>query len=295
MSLWTLQILRALDRKYAEEGVPTHARAFRAAMEILGSGFVIGAVENPEVRRIFAAYEGLRPDMKESWPGMGIGLAAVGDHVRRVTVPVVFGSAPLEPWQALGFENGAAWWSWCGEDRTLAGQTHFAFADLLDLTYGLKELASANQRARELWEMATSNLSDIASTLPGTFSVDSVLQPICLVAELSLKAALVQNGGDPDGFAKRGGEGHDLVRLAARLHGELPHGDDQHIGEIISRAPAYVKSRYAPAGLTRLEVVRLALGVQFIAASSVRRFSDAGYAKQVEQGDWPGPRTGLLT
>jgi hypothetical protein len=54
--------------------------------------------------------------------------------------------------------------------------------------------------------------------------------------------------------------------------------------------PAYVGSRYKPAGLTRFDVVRLALGVQFVAASTVRRYSDRDFAAPMETGDWPAPR-----
>jgi hypothetical protein len=58
--------------------------------------------------------------------------------------------------------------------------------------------------------------------------------------------------------------------------------------------PHYVESRYTPAGLTRLQVIRLALGAQFIAASSVRRFSSRDLAAQMEQGGWPAPRAPLF-
>ena len=138
--------------------------------------------------------------------------------------------------------------------------------------------------------MATSNISDFANTLPGTFSVDTVLQPICLSAELSLKAAIVQAGGDAEGFRQRGGEGHDLVRLAGRLAHETPHRDDGRIAQVVAAMPPYVDNRYAPAGLTRLQVVRLALGAQFVAAATVRRHSSRDMAGQFNQSDWPAPR-----
>lgn len=54
MSTWTLNDLRRLDRKYAEEGIVVHQRPFRAAMELLGSGFVMSAIGNPDVDLLFA-------------------------------------------------------------------------------------------------------------------------------------------------------------------------------------------------------------------------------------------------
>lgn len=290
-----MQTLRDLDRRYAEEGVHPHQRALRAARDILGDSFSMGVGGNPEVERITSAYGGMLPEGNANWPGMGIGLAAVVDQVRRVTMPVVFGTVAIEIWRGLGFSSDREWWAWCREDRDLAARTAFAFADLTDLTYGLDDLRHANGAGLELWRMATSNISDVANTLPGTFSVDTVLQPICLSAELSLKAAIVQAGGDPEGFRRRGGEGHDLTRLAERLAHDRPHRDDARIAQIVAAMPPYVDSRYAPAGLTRLQVVRLALGAQLIAAATVRRYSSRDMAGGFDQGGWPAPRPDILS
>jgi hypothetical protein len=259
----------------------------------------MGRGGNPEVQRIMAAYEEMVPGVRSSWPGMGTGLAAVVDHVRRVTVPVVFGTVEVEIGRGLGFASDREWWSWCREDRDLAARTCFAFADLYDLTYGLDELRGGDHRGLELWKMATSNLSDVASILPGTSRLDSVLQPICLTAELSLKAALVQNGADPESFRKgakrKDAEGHNLARLAERLARETPHRDDGLVREVVSRLPSYVHSRYAPVGLTRIDVVRVAIGAQFVAASSVRRYSDRDLAAQMEREGWPAPRRNFFS
>ena len=290
MATWTIETLRALDIRYAKDGLHPHQRPFRAAVDILGAKFAIGVLGNPDVQRITAAYKEMLPEVDQSWPGMGTGIAAVIDHVRRVTATVVFGSVRFEVWQALDFKSADEWWKWCREDRDLAARTYYAVADLLDLAYGLNELQGSNADAERLWKMAASNLSDVANTLPGTFSVDSVIQPICLTAELAMKAALVQNGGDHDNFGRKGGEGHDLVKLAARLQKALPHRDDPTVAKVVSELPPYVKSRYAPAGLARLKVVQLALGVQFIAASSARRLSNRALAIEMENGGWPGPR-----
>ena len=262
-------------------------------MDILGDNFAIGAGGNPQVDQIIKAYEAMIPEAKDTWPGMGTGLAAVVDQVRRVTVPVVFGHCQLSGWKALGFTNKEDWWLWCREDREFAARTEYAFADLLDLTYGLDEF-TASGSASELWQLACSNLSDCANTLPGTFSVDSVIQPICLAAELAMKASLVQGGADPSAFGKKGGEGHDLVRLASRLSTERPHRDDPEVAAVAAAMPAYVASRYASAGLTRLRVVELALGAQFLVAASVRRWSSRDLAAELAIGDWPGPRPALF-
>jgi hypothetical protein len=288
-----LDDLRRLDLKYAEEGVHVHQRPFRAAVELLGSAFGLGIGGNPEVKKIVEAYAAMMPEVDTSWPGAGIGFTASVDQVRKLTFPVVFGQVALQPWQVAGFSSAEEWWTWCRQDRAIAGEVALAVADLHDLTNGLNELEQSNPAAVTLWRMARSNVEDVANTLPTTFSHDSVIQPICMVAELSMKAALVWDGVDPDSFRK-GKDGHNLSSLARRMAEARPHRDDQCVEAVVTALPPYVESRYKPAGLIRLQVVKLALGVQFIAASSLRRIASADLAIQMETDEWPGPRQPLL-
>lgn len=261
-------------------------------MELLGPQFRMGVGANPDVRRITAAYEATFPDIGACWPGMGIGLAASVDQVRRAVMPVAFGEVHLEPWQALGFSSKEEWWHWCRDDRDIAADTCFAFADLLDFSYGIDDLRERRPQADTLWHMAQDNLANVATTLPTAFDVDAVVQPICMVVELSLKAALVFNGADTDALRKE--FGHDLARLAERLSRETAHRDDPRLQSAIAAFPRYVASRYAPAGLTRLQVVRRALAAQFIAASTVRRLSTRDAAAHFESPEMLGPRQQLL-
>jgi hypothetical protein len=103
-----------------------------------------------------------------------------------------------------------------------------------------------------------------------------------MVAELALKAHLVWKGAAPKSF--RGADGHDLVKLAASMAQHTPYRDDPRVAEVVGKLPPYVASRYEPAGLSRLQVVRLALGVQFIAASTLRRISGVDFAAEMESG-----------
>lgn len=288
MTTWTKDDLQKLDMKYAKAGVHLHQRPFRAAMELLAPSFVLGMGGNPEVTRIMDAYAEMVPEVNASWPGAGVGLVASVDRVRKVSLPVVFGSCSIQPWQALGFASAEEWWDWCRKDHDIGSQSSFAWADLHDFLYGLSDVEQRNLEAMILWRMAQSNLEDAANTLPTTFSVDSVIQPICMVAELAMKGALVWDGADPKSF--KGKDGHDLNRLAERIASARPHRDDSLVAEVVATLPPYVDSRYKPAGLTRLAVVRLAIGAQFIAASALRRITSVDLAAQMESGGWPAPR-----
>lgn len=288
MANWTDNDLRALDLKFALGGVHRHQRPLRAAIELLGSRFEMGAFGNPEVKQICDDYERLFPEGRSAWPGAGIGIATSVDQVRKITLSVTYGSMRLEPWQDMDFPSREAWWDWCRQSPDIGAETSFAWADVRDITAGTDFFNSAPDDAQEMAQMANSNLEDIANALPTSFRVDSIIQPICLLSELSLKAALRANGAPVKEI--RVNQGHDLNHLAERLVERSPHRDDPLMMNVISRMPAYVQSRYKPAGLTRLEVVRLALGSQMVAASAIRRVSGADLAAQLETGGWPAPR-----
>lgn len=285
---WTEADLRALDLKLAEAGVRPHARPHWAAREILGPDFLMSPIGHPEADRITAAYHALFPHVADTWPGAGVGLAASGDDVRRLILGVAFGSpSPIETWQALGFLDAQVWQAWCRGDPAIAAQTALAFADLYDFASGLNALGRANKPAEDLWHMAGSNLADVANNLPTATGVDSIVQPVCLIAELSLKAALHCAGIEPK-------KKHDLPDLASKLADVRPHRDDTLIANALQHFPDYVESRYTAVGLSRLTVVRLALSAQFVAASSVRRFSPVDLALVMESDSWPGPRQPFL-
>lgn len=286
--MWTLDDLRRLDKKYAEEGIHVHQRPLSAAIDLLGTSFSLGIFSNPEIQRIIDAYTAMIPEVKTSWPGAGVGLIASMDQVRKTTFPVLFGENELEVWQIAGFLSNEEWWKWCRKEREIAAEVSFAIADIHDFTMGLNEIEDCASEALTLWQMSRSNLEDIANTLPNSFSHDSVIQPICMVAELSLKAALVWNGVDLNTL--KGKNGHNLAYLAQTVTDKKPHRDDRQIKAVIDNLPPYVASRYKPAGLKRLQVVRLALGVQFIAASSLRRITTSDLAIQMESGGFPGSR-----
>lgn len=231
----------------------------------------------------------LVPEVETTWPGKGIGLAASVDRVRKVTVGVVYGHCAITPEKGLGFDNREGWWQWCRNNREIAASSCFAFADLFDLTYGVDELRESSPTAIEYWHLSLSNLEDVANILTTGFSVASVLQPICLTAELAMKANLIHSGVDPKTLSYRD-VGHNHTVLAQRMRDAKPHRDDEMVAAVTAELPDYVNSRYKATGLSRLHVVKLALGVQFIAASSIRRLTGRDMAGDMEQSEWPGPR-----
>lgn len=284
------QILR-LDERYAQLNVPFHARPLRAAIEILGEGFSLGIFPNPAVEDICRTYERLVPEVTYIWPGMGTGLVSSLDRVKAVKVSVAFGTPKLVPHEVLGFTSDGDWGRWCRNNREIAAKSMFAFADIFDLVYGIDDSDKlSGGRGPELWGLAASHLEMTVHSLEKTGSpLGSQLQPVHLTAELALKGTLVQLGVSEEELSRKP-FGHNLVALAERMVAECPHPNDPLVLAIAKRVPNYVENRYSGSTLTRLEIIELAIGTQFIAGSAVRRVTQRDLGKIFESSDWPGPR-----
>lgn len=93
----------------------------------------------------------------------------------------------------------------------------------------------------------------------------------------------------PKALARRD-VGHNNEEVARRLATRHPHRDDPIVAAVATALPNYVDSRNKSAGLTRLAVVKPALGTQFIAASAARRQGDQDFSSEMEQVSFAGPR-----
>lgn len=287
------QDILKLDERFAQEDIPFHARPLRAAMEIIGNSFAIGVDANPQVSEICNAYARLIPEVRFTWPGMGTGLAASVDRVKKVTIGVAFGHVQMTVDKGLGFASHQEWATWCRDDNKIAARSAFALADMHDLVYGINR-SYKHGNASTFWGLAAEQLKLVAESLSSTGAISSaVLQPICLTAELSLKGTLLYHGVSEKDLKNSKLFGHNLTKLAQKMAQIGSHRDDPLLLDALSRFPDYVGDRYRETPLTRLQVISLALDAQFVAASAVRRVSGVDMAMQMETAGF-GPRSNFF-
>ncbi|WP_431480835.1 hypothetical protein [Pseudomonas thivervalensis] len=289
MALFTDEDILRLDQTYAQENVPFHARPLAAAFDILGDQFILDLMQNPAVEEINLAYTRLVPEVEASWPGAGVGLIASIDQVRKVVLGLTYGHASRSLDQLLGFKSHDQWAQWCRGDINIAARSCYSFADISDFITGINYMQGAGHGAPlKLWTLAAANLEEISNSLSTSINVASATQPLCLVAELAMKGTLYHLGLSEKEIRTLG---HHHKNIALRLAKECPHRDDNFIADIVNHIPDYVITRYNGSSLTRLETVQLALNVQFIAASSLRRISGVDHASDFETREgFPGSR-----
>lgn len=294
MAKFTDQDILRLDKKLAEQGVPFHARPFHAAVEILGNEFHLGSAPNPAYEEIDLAYTRLFPSVATTWPGAGVGIVASVDQVRKVTQGVAYVCVEMSVDKGLGFNSQAEWFEWCRNERDIGARSCYALADIHDFINGINHAGPHSlPSALALWAQAASNLEDVANCLSQSYMSSTIIQSICLVAELAMKGTLYQSGMTE---AEIKSLSHNHKKIARKMISVYPHRDDELLQRAASRLPDYVAVRYADSGLSRLEIIDLALGVQFIAASSLRRVGDTDLAAEMDGGGaFPGPRWKLFS
>lgn len=205
------------------------------------------------------------------WRPPRTGFAIAADDARKFAVPSDRLAGGALAWEGLGFSSREAWWAWCRGCRIIAAETEFALRDSIDFHNALKGVRDLRHSVGLLaWEKAAADLRYVALRLPGTFALERMLQPICSAAWHSMKAALLQAGVDPG--SRELALSSSLAEAAERLGKAVPYRRDDLIIDASRRFPPFARNRYAAVGLTRFEVLRLALAAQFIAAASLRRF-----------------------
>jgi len=131
----------------------------------------------------------------------------------------------------------------------------------------------------DLFSNARSNVAATTRILSGDIDVDAAIQSACLTAELALKGALAHLGLDEQGLK---GLSHNLQRLAAKLVELAPGATDSRLLAAVQKFPNYVGARYAAHGLTRVQLMDLAMRAQYVAADAVRRIADRDLGGEME-------------
>lgn len=78
------------------------------------------------------------------------------------------------------------------------------------------------------------------------------------------------------------GLSHNLQRLAAKLVELAPCATDARLLAAVQKFPNYVGARYAAHGLTRVQLMELAMCAQYVAADAVRRITDRDLGGDME-------------
>lgn len=267
-----------MDGELIERDVKLHARPFQVVAWMkkkkLSGDMLDRSIWDPQME----FYMKLYPTGDFSMPSVVVGGVAFRDRMYPARANLRYGTFAVDPLKCIDIKQ---------EELELVFKHYpdqgwrafYAVCDVWDFGYGVDDAIGSGTPAKELLINARSSLAATPRILAGDVDIDSAVQTTCLTAELSMKGAL-KHLGVTDKELK--GLSHRLPKLGKALVARKPKPSDARLEAAASKFPDYVGTRYASHGLTRVQLMELAMRAQFVAAEAVRRISDRNMAGDME-------------
>ncbi|MVW86672.1 hypothetical protein EI969_12115 [Pseudomonas sp. PB101] len=271
--------VRQMDDTLMAQDVKLHARPFHVAIEWMRENNITGDVfDKNTFEPLMATYKRLYPSGDFSIPSLLIGGVAIRDVMYPARVHVGYGQVAINPIECIEIKR---------EELELifrhypdqGWRAFYGVCDLWDFGYGVDDLIRRGSPAADLLNNARSSVAATPRILSGVLDLDAAVQTACLTAELAMKAALIHLGCAEEEVKRHS---HHLNKLAEALIAIKPASSDERLRKACANFPNYVQSRYSSHGLTRLELMALAMRAQFVAADAIRRISERNLAGDVE-------------
>lgn len=227
---------------------------------------------------LMESYRRLYPSGDFSIPAMLSGGVAIRDQMYPVRVPLGYGTFSIDPLKLIDIPQSELDLTF----RHFPDQGWRAFygaCDALDFAYGVDDLLRGSTPKPDLFVNARSNVSATTRILQGDVDIDAAVQSSCLSAELALKGALAHLGLNDQALRNLS---HSLPNLAAKLVELAPSPTDARLLASVQKFPNYVGARYAAHGLTRIQLMELAMRAQYVAADAIRRVSERRMGLEME-------------
>jgi len=267
------------DNELLARDVKLHARPFQVVIAWMKEKNIAGDVLDKRLwEPLMEAYHRLYPTGDFNMPSLFKGGVAIRDQMYPVRVHVGYGRCKVEPLKCIEItpQELAFVFKHFPEQGWRA---FYGVCDLWDFGYGVDDLLKLGTPATDLLINTRSSLAATPRILSGDVDIDAAVQTSCLTAELSMKAALTHLGA-PEGELKK--LSHRLPDLAAALVAKRSTSTDARLLTAASKFPDYVGTRYSSHGLTRVQLMELAMRAQFIAADAMRRISNRNMGGDME-------------
>lgn len=214
-------------------------------------------------------YIKLYPNENFEFPYLLLGSVAIQDIVYSVKIPVLYGQHSISPLDLIVIDPKELerLFNYYPEE---CWQAIYSVCDLVDFGFGADDLIKTNSPAKRLLERALEQINATSNILQDKYNINAVAQTALLTTELVFKATFLHLGYSENKCKKFS---HNHLKMAEFLTNELPSQNDKQIIQVCKNFPDYVQSRYDDVNLHRVELVKIAMSSQFIAAECMRRIS----------------------
>jgi len=269
----------ATDAEFLAKDLKLHQRPFHVVVRWMQMKGYSGDIFDKRIwDPLMESYRKLYPKGSFSIPPILFGGVAIRDQMYSVRIPLGYGTVNIDPLKLIEISQAELELAF----RHFPNQGWRAFygaCDALDFAYGVDDLVGRGTPKPDLFLNARSNLVATTRILGGDVDIDAAVQTTCLSAELATKGALAHLGLDDKALKDLS---HSLTRLAAKLVELAPAETDARLLAAVQKFPNYVGARYSAHGLTRLELMELAMRAQYVAADVIRRVTDRHMGIEME-------------
>ncbi|MSU92215.1 hypothetical protein GE300_22050 [Rhodobacteraceae bacterium 2CG4] len=271
---WNDQTLFEIDGELANRGIPFHARCFHVTQALIKDGVSLSfGDKSPEEEAIAKRYNELFPEYSSMSFGGGIGIICSVDRVKKVILPVVFGTIRLNTHQICGMRSEKELLDFCRQDEKIIQSVISQSKCIWSISRGPQRLS--NEKAKLYFSKSQSYLNSIGDNLAGSYFVGFSSSEIWLAFEFAAKAFLIEMGLDDNKIKKLD---HYRKRILEVLRLKLNSEDFNNLSKATKMLPEYNKSRYFPEELLRMDVISMALGAQ----AAVAIISEASWRPGLE-------------
>lgn len=300
---WTDAEIRDLDYEYCLQAIHPYHRAMKAIID-LGNKYAFSfqispiASSNEQLAELVRKdYIRLFPHVSKPLPGLGHGIVAALESVKKVSVGVPFGIDTLFLPHQLGFASYQDLQEWCYKKEHIVREVSAACYDVLSFHNAFAKLKAELVEDSEedlAWSAVAANLNFIADGLSSAGDPEAAKCNIQLMIEMAFKALLYRYGytgkewlsRSPNGLAR----GQDLAWLHEEVMQLNLHPTDTAIATVLACLDDFLHGRFQDGNLRRLQIIKLVLSAQAIVANlAVRALRDQPVVIEASPhpADWP--------
>lgn len=281
------EFVEQLDVQLIRDDVPLHARPFNVVLAWIREQNVSWNVLDPKIwDPLKAVYRELYPSGDFSVPSLLVGAVQLRDTTYLATAELGYGQFVVDPVKSIDIADSEFRLIW--ERHPEQGWSAiYSVADIWDLAYSMADLSGKNRIADDLWANTRSSIASTAHALKSGAGGSSAIQSACLSAELAMKGVLAYLGLSDLQLRKFS---HNIEALSRAVVEKDPRANDRFFLAACAGFPNYVESRYKSHQLTKVQLGKLGMRAQYVAAEAIRRLSKRDLATTIEEASDSMPR-----
>lgn len=278
MILIDIDDIRKIDDELISENVLIHARPLQATLRWMSLNNIQGDVSG-FTKVIRDIYKILYPNQNFSFPILLVGGIAFRDQIYVTKIPLVCGKISINLFEWVDIKNSelALMQKFYLNQYK---QAMYCICDLYDIAFGIDDLLKET-KSKDLsyWlKMILSSIMSSAFTLSEKINLDNAIQSALLSIELAIKSCLLYLGCE---YTEIKSLSHCKNKTINKLIEYNLIQSNDYFYKLYSSLPEYVNSRYSEQNLTKLDLVKLVIKIQFLVAEMIRKITTRNLAKSI--------------